>query len=258
MTPIKRCTTIFRSLVIAGLMTITTASLSFAQEAATNNTPPSEIDITNAPNGEPADMTGQPERRLNKRSEEMRTKKISKSSELQETQTPKKTKKNEMAVGLAYGLLHVPIDGELETNGSPMNLFFDFDCIFIDGVKWRVGYNTTKSKLEFDAYNKTWLQEYNASSLYLAYRGVNKLSDNLRLVALVGLDYVSAEVKTTPGSSSTKGTGFGGRIGIGTYYYIGGIGLGLQYELNSASVAFNDVNIDMGGNQLQAVATLSF
>ncbi|MCP4294517.1 MAG: hypothetical protein GY786_02800 [Proteobacteria bacterium] len=92
----------------------------------------------------------------------------------------------------------------------------------------------------------------------MAYRGVNKLSDNLKLVALIGLDYVNAEVSTSPGGSTTKGSGFGGRIGIGTYYYIGGIGLGAQYELNTASVSFDDVAVDMGGNQLQAVATLSF
>ena len=62
---------------------------------------------------------------------------------------------NNMSAGLGLGLWQTAAESDYEGDGIPIDILFDWD-IDSDWLKFRVGLNMAKSKLKFDAFEKSW------------------------------------------------------------------------------------------------------
>jgi len=169
---------------------------------------------------------------------------------------PSSKKKTPMGLGIGMGIYHTPYEADLLSKGNPLILFWDFEGLFLEDIKWRLGYNATQSKLEFEVQGQAQRADYEGKSIYLLYRTLYKIENDIHLIALAGMDYLMG--RKSGGSGSFNGNALGYRVGIGTYYYFGALGLGVQYEFNSATASFNGVKTEMGSNQVQFLGIATF
>jgi hypothetical protein len=167
------------------------------------------------------------------------------------------TRNGKMAVGLGLGLTQSAEDADYTADGIPMEVFFDWD-LDKDWLKFRFGYNTTQSKLDFDAYNKSWSSKLKTSGLYVAYRYTFDLMDTLQVFGVGGIAMMYSDFSMNNGADNHKDSGIGTMLGGGALYSFGSLGVGAQLNMLSRQGDFDGVTIATGSTQLQLAANFSF
>ncbi len=168
-----------------------------------------------------------------------------------------------MAVGLGLGAFHMPMEADLDKDGMPVDLFFDYDHSNL--LKFRVGANLiAKGKADFNAFEKTWEPLLTTTSIYLAYRYSQDIPmvKNVNAFALGGLAVMMAGLEVDNGEGQTvemDATSPGLFIGLGALYTFDfGLGLGAQYELLYGSGDFDGTTVSTGSHQFQLLCNYSF
>ena len=164
-----------------------------------------------------------------------------------------------MAVGLGLGLWQAPEDADFNSEGMPMDLFFDWN-IDDEFLKIRAGYNSGQGKMKFDKYGKTITSKLSTTNIYVAYRYTMEIMSKLKGFGIGGLGMMSSklEAEMAGSSASASASGIGYIIGIGAIYDISDFGVGGQFIIASGSGDFGGASVSTGYNQLQVIGTYAF
>jgi hypothetical protein len=167
------------------------------------------------------------------------------------------TSNNKIGYGLGFGLWQVAEDQDYTSEGSPLNLFFDWD-ITENWLKIRIGYNRTSAILEFDYYNKSWESDLTTQNVYVAYRYKYDLTDDIQLFGMGGLSTSFSNLRMNNGAESHSDTGMGTVLGGGIFYFMADFGYGAQLDIYSGKGNFNGATISTGSTQLLLTAVQTF
>ena len=162
------------------------------------------------------------------------------------------TENGKIGMGLGFGIWQTQEETDIEPGFAPLEVYYDHD-FDEQWLKFRVGYNTIRGKLSFDAFNKSWDGELTTQSIFFAYRYTRELARSVKVHGIAGLAYMLSSLNMNNDIDTINSAGIGTILGGGIMYYIDIMAFGLQMELFSGDGDFDGNKMAVGSTQLSII-----